>query len=195
VKLFGRNARHACVAIAGCLAVVLVTAGCSTSDDSLTGSKGYITGEGVVTTVEPEDRTELPRLQGEQLGGGKVDTDDYAGQITVLNTWASWCSPCRAEVDDLTQTAEQFPDVAFVGLNVRDSKSGAEAFVRNKDVPFPSLVSEDGSVLLEFYGLLNVNSLPSTIVVDADGKIAALVLGEVTAGTLSGLIEDVQKEA
>ena len=137
----------------------------------------------------------MPRLQGDKLGGGEVDTADYAGQIMVLNTWASWCSPCRAEADDLTETAEQFPDVAFVGLNVRDNESAAEAFVRNKEVPYPSLVSEDGSVLLEFYGLLNVNSLPSTIVVDSDGKVAALVLGEITAGTLSGLIEDVQKEA
>jgi len=172
-----------------------VTAGCSTSDGSLTGSKGYITGKGVVTTVDPDDRREVPTLEGEKLGGGKVDTADYAGQIMVLNTWASWCSPCRAEVDDLTETARQFPDVAFVGLNVRDSESAAEAFVRNKKVPYPSLVSEDGSVLLEFYDLLNLNSLPSTIVVDKDGKIAALVLGEITAGTLSGLIEDVQKEA
>lgn len=195
MKWIGQSARRACVAVGVGLAAVLVGSGCSTSDDSLTGSKGYITGEGVVTTIKPADRREAPQLQGDKLGGGKVDTAEYAGQIMVLNTWASWCSPGRAEVDDLTETAKQFPDVAFVGLNVRDNDSAAEAFVRTKDVTYPSLVSEDGSVLLDFYGLLNVNSLPSTIVVDSDGKVAALVLGEITAGTLSGLIEDVRKEA
>ena len=95
----------------------------------------------------------------------------------------------------MVETARQFPDVAFVGLNVRDTDSSAEAYVRAKKIPYPSLVSEDGSVLLKFYDLLNVNSLPSTVVVDSDGRVAALVLGEVTAATLSGIIEDVQKEA
>lgn len=195
MKWMGQSARRACVAVGAGLTVVLVVSGCSTSDDSLTGSKGYITGEGIVTTIKQDDRREVPRLQGDKLGGGSVDTDDYAGQVMVLNTWASWCSPCRAEADDLSEAARQFRDVAFVGLNVRDNESSAEAFVRTKDVPYPSLVSENGSVLLDFYGLLNVNSLPSTIVVDSDGKVAALVLGEITAGTLSGLIEDVQEEA
>jgi hypothetical protein len=155
------------------LALALVIAGCSTSDDSLTGGKGYISGAGVVTTIEPADRPDAPRLDGDKLGGGTIDTDDYAGQIMVLNVW----------------------DVAFVGLNVRDTDSSAEAYVRAKKIPYPSLVSEDGAVLLKFYDLLNVNSLPSTVVVDSDGRVAALVLGEVTAATLSGIIEDVQKEA
>jgi peroxiredoxin len=161
----------------------------------LTGSKGYISGEGVVTTVESSDRDEAPRLEGEALGGGTVDTADYAGQIMVLNVWAAWCPPCRAEADDLEKAAKQHPDVAFVGINTRDEDAKAEAFVREEGITYPSLVSEDGSALLEFYGLLNPNSLPSTIVVDQDGKIAALVLGTVTASTLSGIIDDLKKEA
>jgi thiol-disulfide isomerase/thioredoxin len=194
VKVLPRGARRARVAVVG-VGLALLMSACTTSDDSMAGAKGYITGEGVLTTVDRPDRNEAPRLEGDKLGGGTIDTDDYAGQVMVLNVWAAWCPPCRSEVDDLVEVAEKFPDVAFIGLNVRDNESAAEAFVRSKDIPYPSLVSEDGSVLLEYYGLLNVNSLPSTIVVDAEGKVAAVVLGEVTASTLSGLIEDVQKEA
>ena len=163
-------------------------AGCTTSDDSCTGAKGYITGEGVVTTIDAgRPARACHDSQGDSSAVAVIDTADYAGKVMVLNIWASWCRPCRAEADDLVETAE-----AVSRRRLRRAQRPRQrvrlpkpSYV-TKDVPYPSLVSEDGSVLLEFYGLLNVNSLPSTIVVDSDGKVAALVLGEVTAGTLVG---------
>ncbi len=172
-----------------------VTAGCTTSGGSSTGSKGYITGEGVVTTIAAEDRKDAPDLRGTRLGGGgEIALADYAGRVVVLNVWASWCAPCRAETADLVDVARDRSDVRFLGLNVRDQEPAAEAFVRSQAVPYPSLVSQDGSLMLEFYGLLNLASIPSTIVVDTEGRIAALVLGQVDAGTLRGLVTDVGKE-
>ena len=105
----------------------------------------------------------------------------------VLNIWASWCSPCRAEADDLSRPREQFPDVAFVGLNVRDKRVERRGVRPQQGRPLPQPgQTRTASVLLEFYGLLNVNSLPSTIVVDEDGKVAALVLGRGHRGDLVG---------
>ncbi len=149
-----------------------------------------------MTTIAEGDRREAPDLRSEQLGGGgELALDDYSGSVVVLNIWASWCGPCRAEAPDLVEAAEAAPDVQFLGLNVRDQESAAEAFVREKDIPYPSLVSQDGSLMLEFYGLLNLASLPSTLVIDAEGRLAAVVLGTVDASTLGKLVDDVGQEA
>ncbi len=182
-------------ALTALLAAAALMSACTTSDPSSTGSKGYITGEGVVTTIAVEDRQDAPDLRGEQLGGGEIALDDYAGSVVVINVWASWCGPCRAEAADLIEVADAMPDVRFLGLNFRDEETAAEAFVREKGVPYPSLVSQDGALLLEFYGLLNLSSIPSTLVIDPQGRIAALVLGPVDAGTLGGLVSDVGRES
>ena len=80
----------------------------------------------------------------------------------------------------------------FVGLNTRDAgKAQAEAFVRNYAVPYPNLLDPDGRLLLRFGNQLSPNSIPSTVVVDTQGRIAARVLGEATEATLVALIEEV----
>jgi len=175
------------------LAVSVV--GCTTSAGSSTGAKGYITGDGAVTTIDVGDRKQAPDLSGEKLGGGTVSLSEYDGQVSVVNVWASWCGPCRDEADDLVEVAEQLPEVGFLGINFDDTAAEAEAFVRSHDVPYPSLVSEDGSALLAFDGLLTLSSLPSTVVIDTDGGIAALVTGPLNASTLAGLVDDVQAES
>lgn len=182
-------------ALSAVVAIVALTCACTTSGPSSTGTKGYITGEGVVTTIAANDRREAPDLSGEQLGGGEVALGDYADAVVVINVWASWCAPCRAEAADLIEVAGDKPGVAFLGLNIRDEEAAAEAFVRHKRVPYPSLVSQDGSLLLHFYGLLNLSSIPSTVVIDAEGRIAALVLGPVDADTLRGLVSSVGRES
>lgn len=191
-----RRTPRARVALTTLVAVAALTSACTTSGPSSTGGKGYITGAGVVTTISPKDRQDAPDLRGEKLGGGEeIALDDYAGSVVVINVWASWCGPCRAEAAGLVEVSDALPDVKFLGLNIRDEEAAAEAFVREKGVAYPSLVSQDGSLLLQFYGLLNLASIPSTLVIDAEGRIAALVLGAVDAGTLRGLVSDVGRES
>ncbi|MDQ3481086.1 MAG: TlpA family protein disulfide reductase [Actinomycetota bacterium] len=177
------------------LALWIGLSACSSSEKA-TGSTGYLTGETVITTIEPAERKQAPPLAGGTLEGGSVDLTDYRGQVVVLNVWAHWCPPCRAEADDLVAAHDTLDDAAFVGLNTNeDSKTAAQAFVRTNDIPYESLYDDDGSMILEFEGLLTPNSLPSTLIIDPDGRIAALVLGELTTSTLVGLVEDVQSEA
>jgi peroxiredoxin len=192
VRIPGRTARRLCVGTA-LLALAAGTAACSGSGD--TGSNGYITGDGQVTWVEPADRKDVPELSGAALSGEEIDIEDYRGQVVVLNVWASWCPPCRAEADDIAAAAEERPRAEFVGINTRDEESAAEAFVREQAVPYDSLVDEDGSLMLAFYGMLRPDSLPSTIVIDPEGRIAALVLGQVTTSTLVGLVDDARQVA
>jgi peroxiredoxin len=173
-------------------AVAAAAAGCSTTEASSTGSKGYVAGDGTIQVFDPDQRKPAPDLSGPAVGPGEVSLADHAGQVVVLNVWGSWCAPCRAEADDLVSAARRLQDTAFLGINTRDEEPLAEAFVRRYDVPYPSIFDPAGKTLLGFYGLVNPAAIPSTLVIDDQGRIAALVTGEVTTATLVGLVEDVQ---
>jgi thiol-disulfide isomerase/thioredoxin len=177
-----------------CLALGWAVSGCTTSGEAQ-GANGYITGEGVVTTIAPADRDDVPDVSGSTIQGTTADIADHLGKVTVLNIWASWCPPCRSEADDLVAASRALPRTPFLGIDVRDERSAAEAFVRSHDVPYESIFDEDGDTMLSFYGMLSPNSLPSTFVIDQQGRIAALVLGSVTTSTLVGLVEDVESES
>lgn len=177
------------------LACLLALVGCSGM--SGTGDKGYITGEGVPVEVKAVDRGDPVELTGTDLEGEDVDLADLRGKPVVVNVWWSQCPPCRVEQPDLNDAAAELGDRAsFVGLNIRDSSpDAARSYVRGFDVPYPSIYSADGSALLPFAGTLTPRSIPSTVVLDADGRIAASVQGRVpTTQTLISLVEKVLGE-
>lgn len=162
-----------------------------------TGEKGYISGAGVPVEVKPVDRGNPVELTGEDLDGNQIDLGDLRGKPVIVNVWASWCPPCRVEQPDLNEAATELGDqVTFVGLNIRDgSQDNALAYVRNYDVPYPSIYSADGAGLLSFPGTLNPRSIPSTVVLDAQGRIAASVNGRIpTTQTLISIVERVLGE-
>lgn len=191
----GRTRRRAAAAVRAAIltGLVAVLGGCSTSGDAAT-TTGFITGKGVVTLVDPADRRDVPKVEGETLDGDTVAVSDYLGRIVVLNVWTSDCAPCRSEADDLGAASRQLSQTVFLGINTREPKSKAEAFVRENSIPYDSIYDPDSSVMLSFYSMLTPQSLPSTVVIDPQGRIAALVLGEVTENTLVGIVDDVAAE-
>ena len=185
--------RQDLVRLLGLLLAGVLLGACSDAPAS-TGRQGYISGKGVVTVLAPAEREEPGEVSGLTIDGEPVALSDHAGKIVVVNVWGSWCPPCRAEAPDLVRAANQLPDdqVAFLGINSRDlSKAAARAFVRRYDVPYPSIYDQKGRTLLAFRGTLTPNSIPSTVIVDAEGRVAASVLGEVSTSTLVGLVEEV----
>lgn len=173
---------------------MVVLAGCSGL--SGTGGKGYVTGDGVPTEIAPADREDPIDLAGEDLDGKPVDLADLRGKPVVINVWWSLCPPCRVEQPDLNEAATELgDDVAFVGVNIRDSSADqAQAYVRSFEVPYPSLYSPDGQALLPLS--LSARSIPSTIVLDAEGRIAATIIGKVPSTiTLTTIVESVQQES
>ena len=110
--------------------------------------------------------------------------------------WASWCAPCRAEAPALEEVAEEFidQDVQLIGLNTRDSKASANNFVRKYQVSFPSIVDTDGRLQLQFRETLPPQAIPSTIVIDQSGRVAARALGAIEASTLSAIIDQLLLE-
>lgn len=169
--------------------------GCSSL--SGTGDKGYITGTGVPTEVKAVDRGAPVELSGSDLDGAEIDLADLRGKPVVVNVWASWCPPCISEQPDLNEAADELgDDVQFVGLNIRDaSTDDAKAFVRDLEVPYASIYSADGAALLPFAGTLTPRSIPSTVVLDGKGRIAASVNGRIpTTQTLVSMVEAVLDE-
>ncbi len=175
--------------------VLATSSACTTAGADQTGSNGYVSGDGTITLIAPADRKTAPTLQGDRLGGGTLDTADYAGKTLVLNVWGAWCGECRGEAKDLVEASRQLPDTAFVGIDTRDRESLALAYVRRFEVPYPSLVDQDSKLLLKFYGVVAANAIPSTLVIDRDGKLAAVITGPTTTSTLVGVVEDVAQKA
>lgn len=178
--------------------VVLVLAlgltACSTTPET---EAGFVSGDGSITILEPAQRQIAPNAAGVDLNGDPLALSDFAGQVVVLNVWASWCAPCRAEAGALEEVAVQFEGkgVQFVGLNTRDSNAAAQAFMRNFGVTYPSLVDKDGRIQLLFNDSLPPQAIPSTIVIDQQGRVAARALGTVTAATLRAMIEPLLDES
>ena len=170
----------------------LVAAGCGASSTSQ--GLGYITADGVVEQIEAADRREMPPFEGDTLDGGHFDTDEHARAVLVINVWGSWCPPCREEAPALQRVWEETRDrgVQFIGLNIRDNDAAAVAFEREFDITYPSITTADSAPpLLALGSFLPQRAVPSTVIVDRDGRVAARVVGKTTYATLRDLVRDV----
>jgi len=153
-------------------------------------TKSYVAGNGTVTFIEPDERKLGPVLTGKTLDGGNYQLPH--GGIVVVNVWASWCAPCRAEAPTLAALAEKYKGVVFLGVLTRDSEVAARAFEKRFKIPYPTLV--DDSVLVGFRDTLTANAIPTTIIIDKKGLVAARVSGQVTYSSLKSLIEKIHAE-
>ena len=191
-----RTRRTVATVAAACLAVLLVTTGCSSLQG--TGEKGYVSGSGQITELDPGDRAKPIELSGEDLDGKAVSLTDLRGKVVVVNVWGAWCTDCRKEAPDLVRAAEKTTgnDVAFLGIDARDpSKENAQGYVRTFRIPFRSIYDPKGETLLRFHGTLTPNSVPSTVVLDREGRVAASILGTLPSSTtLTSLIQKVVDE-
>jgi peroxiredoxin len=175
----------------------LVLSGCSSS---LSGGgapdKGYLPGDGSIAKVVIADRGRPIAFAGETLQGKRFAVSDHRGEVVVVNVWGSWCPPCVKEAPALQQVWEQSKGegVQFVGINTRDEPAQARAHEKRFAVTYPSVDDDNGRVLLALRGTLPPRSIPSTLVLDRQGRVAYRVLSDVRASTLRGLIEDTLAE-
>jgi thiol-disulfide isomerase/thioredoxin len=174
-------------------ALCLVLAGCSDSGRNTEG--GYVgTSASRVTVVPPDQRKPAATVSGTKLGSkDTISTADYADKVVVINVWGSWCPPCRQEAPDLEKASRQTKDkAAFLGITTKDyDPAQAEAFVRKFQITYPSIYDPTGNVLLSFAGDLPPSAIPSTLVIDPQGRIAARVLGTISTDSLVDLVDDV----
>lgn len=151
-----------------------------------------VTAEPGLDLYPPTSRVPAPKLEGTTLDGKPFALSQLAGDIVVINVWGSWCAPCRAETPDLVRVATEQArrGVSFVGINTRDNPDAAKAFVRANKVAYPSVVDRNGEVLLALRDTIPTTAVPTSVVVDRQGRVAARIIGPVTYTTLTGLLDD-----
>ena len=179
--------------VVGLAAVALLVGGCGGDSDDMSseGLIGFQEGDGSVLIVPADQREPAPELSGTTLDGDELSTSEFAGRMMILNVWGSWCAPCRSEAPALVAAAEELPDVQFLGINTKDNLAAAQAFERSFGIEYPSFHDPDGALLLGF-GQVPPKAIPSTIVIDESGRVAARMLGEITTTVLTGVVEDVR---
>ncbi len=144
----------------------------------------------------PQQGFPAPGFELEALSGETTRLADYRGQVVIVNLWASWCGPCRAEMPALERvyTDLQAQGLVVLGVNstAQDSEADARSFAAEHALTFPILLDRD-DVVSQTYRL---RSLPSTFIVDRQGVIdAVLIGGPLSEAVLRSKVEDLLAEA
>ena len=160
--------------------------------DNTPASNGsnFVAGDGTATYYQPGHRTAAPAVSGTTLSGSKLSLSSYRGHVVVLNFWGSWCAPCRKEAPTLAVLSEKYQGkgVRFVGVDIRDQASAAQAFVQNFSISYPSLNDPSDQIALDFRGTVSPAAIPSTLVIDQHGRIAGRVVGAASYGSLNNIL-------
>jgi len=189
-----RRTRIAVIAVALSLAL----AGC-TSDTLATGynshdaNGNYLSPDGTTKTIAAADRGAPVTWSGTTERGDRISSNDYLGKVVVLNFWYAACGPCRAEAPRLEKLNTTYAPkgVVFVGVDVEDTAPTALSFERAHGVSYPSVLdAEDGAVKLAFAGKISPNAVPTTLIIDAKGRVAARFTGLITSPSLVATILD-----
>ncbi|MBC6457684.1 TlpA family protein disulfide reductase [Actinomadura sp. HBU206391] len=183
--------------MAGILAAVALLSGCTATQAS--GPAGsdsrYVAGNGDSQVIKPAARKAGPRAEGATLDDKPFKLADLEGKVVVINFWASWCAPCRAEAPALEKvyTDNKARGVEFVGVDIKDGKTPAKAFIRSFKVGYPSVFDPDGRFTLAFRDI-PPNAVPSTLVLDRRGRVAVRIVGSTTYSKLTPLVTQVAAE-
>ena len=178
------------VATAAVVAALLALSGCAT--DPLAdkygngGAGGYSSSDGTVLEIPAEERADAPSFEGVTDAGLTVSNEDFEGKVLVVNFWYAACGPCRAEAPDLQELYLKHREAGaeFLGVNTLDEPDTALAFARKYGITYPSVIDGDtGEVRLAFAGQASPSAVPTTLVLDKEGRVAVRFLGQITAPT------------
>jgi thiol-disulfide isomerase/thioredoxin len=191
-----RAAVGALVAAAVVLGAAACGAGATAQDTAVGNGSSFVTGSYGTTVFQPGARPKAPALAGTTLTGSKFKLSTDHGSVVVMNFWGSWCTPCREEAPALGALARYFAgtDVRFIGVDIRDDPPSAEAFMRTFRIGYPSLNDPNDLIALDFSGTVPPAGIPTTLVIDRSGHVAARIVGQASYSGLKALIKQVQAE-
>ena len=186
VKIKGKKSLLTLLSI---FALITLTA-CSTGGISNNNENAFVSGDGRGFVVDISKRKTAPDISGIDIFDKPVV--HKKGAVVVLNVWASWCSPCRAEAPLLADFAHNNPQIQFIGVLTRDNISAAKGFYSRFEVPYQTLASD--KVLAKFKGNFLPSAIPTTLIIDAQGKVAARINGELTTSLFRDILNRVSGE-
>ncbi len=173
------------------VAAALVLSGCSSEGSGLAeqwnqgGDKGYVAGDGSTTSFAPEDRGEAVEFAGVTEFGDEFTSAQTLGEVTVVNFWYAGCAPCRIEAPQLVEVYEEFKSqgVQFIGVNTRDQEAQAVQFAEEFSIDYPSIMDTAGDRKAQraFAGQVPLNAVPTTLVLDREGRVAHRIVGQLAA--------------
>jgi thiol-disulfide isomerase/thioredoxin len=188
--------------VATAIAISLGLGGCVATDPlaQTATNQNFTSTDGTLTEIHPENRGEpVEFVASNTTDGSTVRAADYRGSVLVVNFWYAACPPCRFEAPTLAESAAAFGDegVRFLGVNVYDDVAGANSFEKKFGIPYPSVLDADtGDLRLAFAQELPPSGVPTTLIIDRDGRVAARVLGAITnRATFEDMITSVVAEA
>jgi thiol-disulfide isomerase/thioredoxin len=173
-------------------ALILLAGGltaCGAGQDTSADSSSYYGGGGGDNSQLMKDRKPAPSIKGTTIQGEPLDLASFHGKVVVVNFFQSYCGPCRGEAPTLKKISDETKasGVQFVGVDVKDGKDNAQAFERSFKITYPSLYDRAGQVALTFRNI-PPNAVPSTLVIDRQGNIAARNIGSVSYSGLRDVV-------
>ena len=186
--------------VAGGLAgLVVLLAACSASPGGGGGASadtGYTSDDGTTRTWPAGSRTGPVELTGTDADGATQDVAAWRGDVVLVNTWYAACPPCRAEAPDLVALANDDADrgLHLLGVNSTDAAGTAAAFARQFDVPYPSIVDTDGSAVATLQGVVPLNAVPTTVLLDREGRVAGRIIGRIDPSTVRSIVDELLAE-
>ena len=179
----------------------LVLAGCSGGKDAVDQSSGtgyvFPGATRLGATIAPDSRKPVGDFTANLLGGGSYQLAADRGKVTVLNFWATWCSPCRIEMPgfDAMFREPQNKGVAFVGIDMKDTASSAKSFVQQNNISYPIVSDEAGRTVLQLGKGIPTSSLPFTIVLDRQQRVAGIYIRQMTSADLQPVLTKLSAES
>ena len=180
---------------AALMVVAFALVACGSESDDLAqrasnDGSNYVAGDGSVEELAPESRGEAVAFESELFDGTQITPETFQGEVSVINFWYAACAPCRVEAPDLQDVHEEFKSdgVQFFGVNTRDTEETAEAFERSFGITYPSMEDRSGQVVMAMTDYVHPSAVPTTLVLDKQGRVAAKVVGIVEPSTLRALI-------
>ena len=172
------------------LAMLLLLPLLAACNSAIQGTE-YSGGDANYVLWPASERAEPVEATGTTFDGDEINLADLRGEVIVINTWYAACPPCRAEAADLNAIAEDYADeITVIGVNTRDNRAAAEAFERSFETPYESIEGRNGAFIADLEGAVPLQAVPTTLILDAEGRPAARYIGQIDPQIVRGMIDD-----
>ena len=179
--------------VAGLFALALALSGCAQAPTNSGDSIGYVAADGSLVLRNPDKRGNPIDISGRLLDGTPWKLSSLRGNVVLLNAWGPWCAPCRTEVPLLQDLQDSLPGVHVVGLATRTDKVAVDAFTASRKITYPQVQDFDSRLFLGIGGVPSM-SIPGTLVIDTEGRVAGWALGAADTNVLEDFAKSLLEE-